>query len=150
MPRLLITLLLIVLAVPAAALERADVERVMKDPVEGRKAVVTEALALTPEQGETFWPIYEDYLLELAHLGDARRQVKQEYSAILTGMSEDVADAMLLQFLELEESEVELRTRYFRKFQKELSAGLSVRLFQIDQQINLLVRFQSASRLAAQ
>jgi hypothetical protein len=150
MSRLLLTLLLIVLAVPSAALERADVERVMKDPVEGRKAVVTEALALTPQQAEIFWPIYEDYLLELSHLGDARRQVKQEYSAVLRGMSDDVADAMLLQFLELEESEVDLRTRYFRKFQKELSAGLSVRLFQIDQQINLLVRFQSASRLAAQ
>jgi len=150
MSRLILMLLLIVLAVPATALERSQVERVMKDPVGGRREVVSETLALTPEQGTTFWPIYEDYLLELAHLGDARRQVKQEYQAVLTGMSDDMADAMLLQFLELEESEVELRTRYFRKFQKELNAGLAVRLFQIDQQINLLVRFQTASRLAAQ
>jgi hypothetical protein len=150
MTRVLLCLLILCLATPAFALDRDQVERVMKDPVGGRKDVVGQALSLSSEDAEVFWPLYEDYLLELASLGDSRRQVKQEYSAVGSAMSDEIAGAMLIQFLELEESEIALRTRYFRKFEEELSAGQAVRLFQVDQQIQLLVRFQAASRLAAQ
>jgi len=150
MIRILILCLLVSSAVPAAALDRDQIERVMKDPVGGRKQVVAEAMSFTPDQAEIFQPLYDDYLRELASLGESRRQVKQEYAAVLSEMSEDVAGAMLLQFLELEDSEVQLRTRYFHKFEDKLSPGQAVRLFQVDQQIQLLVRFQAASRLAVQ
>lgn len=37
-------------------------------------ALITERLALTPEQAERFWPIYREY-------GDARKGIRTEYEA---------------------------------------------------------------------
>jgi len=62
-------------------------------------------------------------------------------------MSEDEANRILRERLDIEKEKIDIREKYAKKFQKELSARTTARFFQIDQKLDAAVDAALAARI---
>lgn len=80
-----------------------------------RISFLTERLELTPDEAETFWPIYKQYKTEQRELKKNRRPKRK-----VEEMSDQEIEAFILQSFEREEKEIALKRKYFQEFKKVL------------------------------
>ncbi|MEM8907465.1 MAG: hypothetical protein AAGD05_06430 [Bacteroidota bacterium] len=82
-----------------------------------RIAFFTEQLALTPDEAQAFWPIYNEYEAE-------RKKLKGDYDLPknLNQLTDEQAEAAIVASLEMEEKEVGLKRTYIKKLQGVLPA----------------------------
>jgi len=70
-----------------------------------------------------------------------------DYAANRDSMSEDEANRILRERLDIEKEKIDIREKYAKKFQKELSARTTARFFQIDQKLDAAVDAALAARI---
>lgn len=131
----------------AGAIEDTYFKLLKMDLKAGRGQVLAKTMDLSPAQAEIFWPIQKQYQEEMDRLDTYRRELIQEFAAVGSAMSEEIAGAMVQQFLDLEEKELEIRAKCIEKLGEELSPSLAADFYRIDTQINLMIQLQTTSRL---
>jgi hypothetical protein len=112
-----------------------------------RRAIVKANMLLTESEAARFWPLYDEYRAEMVKQGDRRVKVITDYAANRDSMSEDEANRLLKDRLDIEKEKVDIREKYAKKFQKELSARTTARFFQIDQKLDAAVDASLAARI---
>jgi hypothetical protein len=112
-----------------------------------RREIVKANMLLTNSEAARFWPIYDEYRAEMAKLGDRRVKLITDYAANRNGMSEDEANRLLKEALDIDKQRTELKEDYIKKFEKELSARTTARFFQIDQKLDAAVDAALAARI---
>ena len=112
-----------------------------------RRAIVKANMLLTESEAARFWPLYDEYRAEMVKQGDRRVKVITDYAANRDSMSEDEANRLLKDRLDIEKEKVDIREKYAKKFQKELSARTTARFFQIDQKLDAAVDAALAARI---
>ena len=95
-----------------------------------RIAYITDKIALTPEQAQRFWPLFNEFTTRRREL---RRQTKmglrnQDFSAM---SDKDIRAALDEQF-KLRQGEINLEKEYVEKFQKVISLRQVAQLFQAE------------------
>ena len=68
----LLLIIVFVLATNIGYAQDANIELLRSDVKAKKVAIVTEVMQFTDEEGKVFWPVYREYDLELAKIGDAR------------------------------------------------------------------------------
>jgi hypothetical protein len=127
------------------ALDKAYLTLLNSDLGKLRRTLITANLKLDQQEGTAFWPLYDDYQGELNRLGQARLELLQEYKAVGTNISDEMAGAMLLQFLDMEEKETGIKRKFYQEVEKKVSPRVAARLFQVDNQINLMLNLELAA-----
>jgi len=112
-----------------------------------KAAVIAEVMQFTPEENDKFWPLYREYEAELAKANDDRIALINEYSTKHATLSDADADRLARRALELEAQRQALKTRYYDRVQKGLSAKTAARFIQVEGQILLLLDLQIAASL---
>ena len=112
-----------------------------------RRAIVKANMLLTESEAARFWPLYDEYRAEMVKQGDRRVKVITDYAANRDSMSEDEANRILRERLDIEKEKIDIREKYAKKFQKELSARTTARFFQIDQKLDAAVDAALAARI---
>jgi DNA anti-recombination protein RmuC len=112
-----------------------------------KTAILTEAMQLTDDQASVFWPVYREYDHELSKLGDKRVGLIKDYAKHYDSMTDEKAKELMESVFKIEEEQLKLKKKYFKKFEKELSSMVATRFFQVDNQINNLVWLQVTSEL---
>jgi|SwirhisoilCB1_FD_contig_31_14651081_length_644_multi_2_in_0_out_0_1 Spy/CpxP family protein refolding chaperone len=97
-----------------------------------RTEIQQQALKLTAEQSEQFWPVYREYQNELSRLGDQKVRLLQTYALSYAGMSEKQADEVLSQWFKLRAQQLDIQRKYQSKFRKVLPAPKVLRVFQME------------------
>jgi hypothetical protein len=142
-------LLALLLGLPPAgnafALDQAYFTLLDSDMGKMKRTLITANLKLGAEEGALFWPVYEEYERDLARINQSRRELLQEYKAVAGALSDEIAGAMVLQFLDLEEKETELKRKYYKKVEEKVSPRVAARLFPVDNQINLMLHLELAA-----
>jgi hypothetical protein len=110
-------------------------------------AIITEVMQFTNEEANAFWPIYREYDLELAKIGDARIALIEDYAQHYETMTDEKARELVEGALKLEGKRTKLKKKYFKKFDKVLPSKTVGKFFQLENQINLLIDLQIASEL---
>jgi hypothetical protein len=110
-----------------------------------QKAVVAEALQLTEQEGKAFWPLYEQYRIEMAKPGDAVLALITDYAKLYPNVPDERARTMLAQLRNLEKQLVETRTAYLEKIQEVISPAKALRLAQVESRFDLVLRKGIAS-----
>ena len=123
------------------------VELMRKDLQSEKVMLMTEALPLTPEEGEIFWPIYREYSLELSKIGDGRIQLIKDYAANYETMTDEVAKNLAKTSFDLKEKQLKLLKKTHKKVSKELGPIQAARFAQIESQIMLLINLQISLEL---
>lgn len=91
-----------------------------QDKIEALKvSFITEKVNLTPQEAQSFWPLYNEYNDKIKF---ARKNFRQQYGHVNDFKSDKEADDYLSAELKLRQTEVDLQREYFEKFKKILGA----------------------------
>jgi hypothetical protein len=110
-------------------------------------AIITEVMGLTGAEDAAFWPIYREYDLEMARLGDERMALIAEYARAHEKMTDAAADEIARKALDLEARRQALRTKYHDRVKKALSPRTALRFLQVEHQLLLIIDLQIAAAL---
>ena len=110
-------------------------------------AIITEVMAFTEAEDKGFWPIYREYDLEMAKLGDERVALIAEYASNYANLTDAIADKLALRALDLEARRQALKAKYFDRIKTALSPRTALRFLQVEHQLLLLIDLQISAAL---
>ncbi len=139
-------MLVAVLAAPSFAQD--DYLELLRSDLKAEKtALLTAAMGFTEQEGTIFWPIYREYDLELAKIGDARIANIKAYAANYDNMTDVKAKELVDNAFKLEEDRLKLQKTYYKKVEKAMTSTQAGRFIQVERQIGLLIDLQIASEM---
>jgi hypothetical protein len=112
-----------------------------------RQAIVTQAMDLTPEEMESFWPLYREYRLEAAKIGDRIVALIQRYAANYDALTDQTADKLVTDFVKVEQARARLKATYLPKFKKVLPAKKVARFYQVENKLDILILSELADQI---
>jgi hypothetical protein len=123
-----------------AELLRADVQA-------QKVAFLTEVMDFTEAEDKAFWPIYREYDVEMAKLGDERVSLIGEYAKNYTAMTDDVAAKLASTALDLETRRQAVKAKYYDRVKAVLSPKTALRFLQVEHQLLLIIDLQISASL---
>ena len=112
-----------------------------------RQAIVTKAMDLTPEEMQSFWPLYRQYRLEAAKVGDRIVDLIASYSENYESLTDAAADKLLREFVSIEKARASLKEKYLPKFKKVLPARKVARFYQIENKLDITIVNEMAENI---
>jgi hypothetical protein len=105
-----------------------------------RKALVGQAMALTPDEAKGFWPLYDEYegkmdKLEMRHADEVRA-----FAKAFQNLTDADAKAKLDEVMAIAEARLETQKEFIPKFRGVVSQIKTTRFFQIDNKLHALVQ----------
>ena len=135
------------LAVPAVASAQATDIAVTRQQIQAdRQAIVAENLPLTESQATAFWPLYQAYRAEVVKLGDQRVALLMTPTAGDTATDKELQDA-LTKWVKLGGDYAKLQGDWLKKFRPVLGAKGTIRFYQIETRLDLIVQAALASEI---
>ncbi|HTZ56312.1 MAG TPA: hypothetical protein VMB20_14795 [Candidatus Acidoferrum sp.] len=131
---------------PSAASEQ-DIQMLRENIRASRKKIVAANMSLTADEATKFWPIYDQYQLELNKIGNARWDMMKEYAASYPNVSAAQAQDFMQRSTAIDQQMIALREKYVPIFEKVIPPKKAALWYQIDRQIDLVVNMQLASML---
>ena len=147
MKPLLVGLLLMFATSEGLAMDKIYHTMLDADLAANRQAVMIKVLNLSEGDAAIFSPIYTEYQGELSRLNDRRMILFQEYTAIQRGMSPELAEVMMTQFLELDGKELEIRQKCLDKLEEKMTPNFASMFYHVDTKLNLMINLQMATKL---
>jgi hypothetical protein len=130
------------------ALNLAAYAELLRSDVRAQKiAIITEVMGFTEKEDAVFWPIYREYDVESASLGNERIALIAEYAAAYDTLTDDVADRLAASALDLEAKRQAVKRKYYERIKTALSPRLAMRFLQVEHQLLLLIDLQIAAAL---
>ncbi|QIX60161.1 hypothetical protein FY528_01420 [Hymenobacter lutimineralis] len=139
-----LTLALTLLILPLASEAQTGRRGERLSQLENAKiAYLTDKLALTQDQAQRFWPVYNEYSDKRRDLNRRQRQLRTDNPDALT--DQQLRDN-IRQVLALRQQEVDLEKDYVERFQKVISLRQTARLFIAERQFTKEVLQRVADR----
>src|SRR4029453_7858326 len=110
-----------------------------------RQAIVTSVMDLSPKEAEAFWPLYREYRVEMAKVGDRVSKLLVDYSGQYDTLTDEQARKIMKEWLSIEQAKMSVKGKYVSKFQKILPARKVMRFFQADNKLDAVINAQLAS-----
>jgi hypothetical protein len=145
----LVVILVMLFAVTAYGEEKAaDDMKIVRDAIKANKKLfISDNMQLTEAEAEGFWPIYDKYQDSLVDLADRSIKLIGDYADNYQTMTDDIAEKLLEEFLDIECDYTELKKSYVPKFLKVLPAKKVVRYYQIENKIEAVGNFEIAKEI---
>jgi len=105
-----------------------------------RQVVIAEALPLTREEGDQFWPVYREYHAEATKIMGRRLELIRSFAENYESVSNTMAEDLIKGVLKNDEAETRLKQKYLGKFQKVLPADKLLVYYQLENKIDTYVR----------
>jgi len=131
---------------PLVKLEN-EIEAARKQMITERKLVIAGELALTPEESKAFWPVYSEYAEKRRVIGDDEVRLIAEFADNYQNMSDDMADRMLKESLDIRSRALKLQQQYVRRFKKVLPSIKVAKLYQVESKLDAVMDYQLASTI---
>jgi Spy/CpxP family protein refolding chaperone len=112
-----------------------------------RKAVVANAMNLTPEQAKKFWPLYEAFQREMAVPRSALTRALNDFVAANYKPTDANAKRLTLEVLASQKEQTRLRDKHFRKMLSALPPHLVARYMQVENKIEAVVAIEEAREI---
>ena len=112
-----------------------------------RQTLITEGMDLTPDEMETFWPLYREYRLEAIDLGDRIVGLITRYADNYDQLTDEVADKLLADFVSIEQARADLKAKYLPKFKQVLPARKVARFYQLENKMDLTILGEVADQI---
>jgi hypothetical protein len=147
----IVMLLIVTVAVaqekqPLVKLEN-EIEAARKQMITERKLVIAGELVLTPDESKAFWPVYNEYLEKRRVIGDDEVRLITEFADNYEDMSDDMADRMIKESLDIRSRALKLQQQYVRRFKKVLPSIKVAKLYQVESKLDAVMDYQLASMI---
>jgi hypothetical protein len=124
-----------------------DLALLRKDVQSQKKQIVAANLTLTDAEAVKFWPVYDQYSGELNKVNDTRLGLIKEYAAAYPNVNDAQAQSIVQRWLQTDEAEAQLRSKYMPMIGKVLPGKKTARFFQIDRRLGVLIAVQVTSEV---
>lgn len=125
----------------------ADIQLMRKDIRSQRKQLIASNMKLTDAEAEKFWPVYNQYIMDLSTINDTKYALIKQYVQNRGNLTDAEADTAVNQWVGVDVSVADLRKRYIPNFRKVLSPKNTALFYQLDRRVQLLIDVQLASAL---
>ncbi len=112
-----------------------------------KKNVIAESLNLSEELSEKFWPIYNEYQIELTSITNKRVALIQNYAKNYISLSEKKANELIEQAFENREKLIKLDKKYYEKVNNAIGSRYAGKFIQLISRINTLIDIQISAEL---
>jgi hypothetical protein len=112
-----------------------------------RKILIMREMALTPEEADAFWPLYDEYVVERRGLGDERLSIITDYAAVYGSLSDEQAKELIKRAVKRDDQSNKLRKKYIKRFGKILPDVKVLRYFQLESKLDAIINFDLASQI---
>ena len=145
----LLILLCLALAPTLASAQELDkyIEMLRTDIRTSKVKLITEAVQMTSEQSDKFWPLQREYETELAKLQDQRIAMIKQYAKDYETMTDAKATSLMNQALKLQDQRNALMKKYAGKVSKAVSPVVAARYRQIEGFVQALIDVQIRSEV---
>ena len=144
-PTLLTSMALLGTAAPCLAQSATDEIEMVRVIVQAeRKAVVAANMNLSDAESEAFWPVYNEYEIEVRSVNDRRVKILTELARNFETLTDDQAIDLLEQHFKFQQERIKVRKSYMKEFKKVLSGKQLARFYQIDGKIDTMIDFDIA------
>jgi hypothetical protein len=110
-------------------------------------AIITQVMGFTEAEDAAFWPIYREYDLAMAKLGDERVALIAEYAANYTKLTDPIAEKLATRALDLESRRQAAMAACYERVKAALSPRTALRFLQVEHQLLLLLDLQISASL---
>jgi len=121
---------------PDAGTVRSAIDFVRADIKTEKAYLIAQNIVFTPDESAEFWPLYNDYNVELGRLLDERLVLLKDYLDQHETMTNAQASALVDKVFALECKRLELKRTWFKKFTEVVPATKAAKFFQVENQIN--------------
>jgi len=112
-----------------------------------KKQLIAANLTLTDGEATKFWPMYEQYSVELGKINNTRASLIKEYANGYGTLTDEQADSLVRRWLDADIASAQLRQRYVPIVRKVLPGKKAATFFQLDRRISMMVDVQLTSQL---
>jgi len=136
------------LCVAAPAFAARDLISIMRSDIRAEKtAIVTQAMHLTEEQAEAFWPVYKEYENEMIKLNDERLALVKDYTSSYDTMTGDAAKKMIDRSFKLQEARTKTLKKYVSRMSRAVDPRTAARWAQLEHALGAAIDLQIAAKL---
>ena len=132
---------------PAQDTTDQDITLLRKDLRSQKKQIVAANLNLTDKEAEQFWPVFEKYTDELMAINNKKYAALKEYAQSYDTLTDQQAEKLTRDALQVDQSVAQLRERYIPIFEKAISPKKTAAFIQIDRRLVLLIDIQLSSSI---
>jgi len=155
MSRLMPMLLAALLALPAAAQDKAgaapaDNMQILREKLKAdKKLLIAANMNLTEAEAKNFWPIYEDYQMALHGLNDRIATLLVDYAKQYKDgkLTDAKARSLLDQYFAIEEQELKVKRSFVPRLAKVLPGQKVARYMQLENKVRALVKYEIAGEV---
>ena len=102
-----------------------------------KKAIVAHNINLTPEQEKIFWPMYDDYQIEINKLNADRMALLAKFALNFNSMTDEMASELTDDSLAIEKKRSNLKKELVDKFGKKFPPKIVARYLQIENKLEI-------------
>ena len=125
----------------------AYVELLRSDIRSTKVAIITEVMGFTEGEDAAFWPIYREYDLEMAKLGDERVDMIDEYVRLYAKLTDADAERLASKAIDLDGRRHAAKAKFYERVKAALSPKTALRVLQVEHQLTLITDLQISASL---
>jgi len=127
---------------------QADEEELVKSLLQtGKKAIIVDNMGFTEDESRAFWPVYNEFQQAKQKLNERTIKVTRDYMNGYETMTNEKAEALLKEYLAIEQERTDLKSAFLPKFIKVLPAKKVARYYQIENKIEAIVKYELAKEI---
>lgn len=111
-----------------------------------RRAIVSMNLELTDAESQAFWPVYDEYWVQMKKVSDREVVLIEDFAKHYQyeTLTNEKAEEMLKELLSILKDENKLKRKYVNRFMKVLPAKKVLRYFQIENKLDTIINMELA------
>lgn len=148
MKRIILVIAVVLSGVFAKAQSDADIWELVKTDLKVEyKTIIIENMVFSDAEAETFWPIFNEYMLKKNANLDKNMNILKDYAEHYDDLTDEKIEELVKATQSQKSERLKNRNEYYKTLKKTLGVRKAAKLFQIDGQINTLFDFQLASQI---
>jgi hypothetical protein len=104
-------------------------------------------MGLTAGEGNSFWPVYDDYRARLKKIIDRRVQITLDFLEHPETFTDKKSRSVLDEWLELEIAKMRLKRDFVGQFAASLPARKVFKFYQIENKLDLMIQSKVSSAI---
>ena len=114
-----------------------------------RREIVSLNLELTDAESKAFWPVYDEYWVQMKKIGDREVVLITDFAKHYNyeSLTNEKAEETLKEFLSIMDDENKLKGKYVKRFMKVLPAKKVLRYYQIENKLETVINVELAATI---
>ena len=112
-----------------------------------KKKLIAANIPLTETEATTFWPVYDQYVAEMAKHYDEFYTLIKDYAAHQKTLTDAQASSIIRRWIEIQIGQAQTRQKYIPLFEKVVPGKKVALFFQIDRRLYAVLDMQVASQI---